>query len=210
VRKFDPDRDLRLATYAMWWVRAAIQDHVVRSWSLVRVGKTAAHRALFFACKRLAASAAPGGPAMARFTDDMLQRLADRFRLPAAEIGAFVDRIAGRDQSLDAPVDEEGDETGLDRLAVEDRPDPEQAAIDTGMTRRWSGLIDRALSHLPAREAAIIRRRHLGDAAQTFEAIGRELGLSKDRVRQLEKQAIAKLKNSLKPMASAFDLPGRP
>lgn len=209
VRKFDPERDNRLATYAMWWIRAAIQDYVVRSWSLVRVGKTAPHKALFFNLKaqaaRLPKSSAEG------LGDDVLGGLARRFGLPLAEVAGLARRIAGFDQPLDAPLGhgagDDGGATLADRLAA-DQPTPEEVAAANGMARLWTNLLDGALAMLPAREAAIIRERYLNDAARTFEAIGRDLGLSKDRVRQLEKRAIERLRELLGPFAAAHGLPG--
>jgi len=128
VRKFDPDRNARLATYALWWIRAAIQDYVVRSWSLVRVGKTAAHKALFFSLKRHGAESRGGVEAL---EDDVLGRLARRFRLPPAEVAGLARRVAGPDQPLDAPVPHRGGDAGggggaesfADRLAS-DQPTP--------------------------------------------------------------------------------------
>jgi RNA polymerase sigma-32 factor len=109
VRKFNPDSGARLGTYAMWWIRAAIQDYVVRSWSLVRVGKTAAHKALFFALKKVAAEQRKSSAAL---NEDALSVLATRFELPQAEVSGLAKRIAHFDQSLDAPLrDAEGAET---------------------------------------------------------------------------------------------------
>jgi RNA polymerase sigma-32 factor len=205
VRKFNPDRDARLGTYAMWWVRAAMQDYVVRSWSLVRVGKTAAHRALFFSMKRMAAELRTGVDAL---SDEVLAKLASRFDLPRAEVTGFASRIARHDQSLDMPVAEDPDsDSMLDRLSC-DGPTPEEIAADRGTARLWNTMIDKALAMLPAREAAIIRYRHLSEAAPTFEAIGRDLGISKDRVRQLEKRALERLREVLRPLAVAHGLPG--
>ena len=212
VRKFDPDHNARLATYAMWWIRAAIQDYVVRSWSLVRVGKSAAHKALFFSLKRHSAESRPGGHFGESLAEEVLSRLASRFRLPPAEVAGLARRVAGKDQPLDAPLPSSAEGGGpwgsfADRLAA-DQPTPEEIVAASGMTRLWVGLIDKALAMLPAREAAIIRERHMSDVVKTFEAIGRELGLSKDRVRQLEKQALARLRDLLKPQAAVHGLPG--
>ncbi len=204
VRKFDPNHNARLATYAMWWIRAAIQDYVVRSWSLVRIGKTAAHKALFFNLKRLNA---PFGDSPA---EDVMGRLARRFGLPPAEVAGLAHRVASKDQPLDAPLSSGNDGASssfADRLAA-DQPTPEEIVAASGMARLWGGLIDKALAMLPAREAAIIRERHMSEVVKTFEAIGRELGLSKDRVRQLEKQALARLRELLQPLAAAHGLPG--
>lgn len=205
VRKFNPDRDARLGTYALWWVRAAMQDYVVRSWSLVRVGKTAAHRALFFSLKRMAAELRTGVDAL---SDEVLAKLAARFELSCTEVTGFACRIARHDHSLDMPLaDDPESGSMLDRLSCEG-PTPEEIAAERGTARLWSVMIDRALAMLPDREAAIIRYRHLSEAAPTFEAIGRDLGISKDRVRQLEKRALERLREALRPQAVAHDLPG--
>ncbi|HSK41096.1 MAG TPA: RNA polymerase factor sigma-32 [Arenibaculum sp.] len=205
VRKFNPDRDARLSTYAAWWIRAAIQDYVVRSWSLVRVGKTAAHRALFFAIKRMAADLKTGADAL---SDEVLTRLAARFDLPKAEVSGFAGRICGLDQSLDVPVSDEADaDTLLERLPG-DQASPEEIVAEGSSCKLLQSLVDRALTMLPAREATIIRRRHLSDAVPTFEAIGRELGISKDRVRQLEKRALERLRDVLSPLVATHGLPG--
>jgi RNA polymerase sigma-32 factor len=207
VRKFNPDGGARLGTYAMWWIRASIQDYVVRSWSLVRVGKTAAHKALFFALKKVAAEQRTSSAAL---NDDALSVLATRFELPEAEVSGLAHRIARFDQSLNAPLrdgDGEDDEALIDHLPA-DQPNPEEIVEERSIGSLWTGLIDKALAMLPAREAAIIRQRHMSDAAPTFEAIGRELGISKDRVRQLEKRALMRLREMLKPSAAAHGLPG--
>ena len=207
VRKFNPDGGARLGTYAMWWIRASIQDYVVRSWSLVRVGKTAAHKALFFALKKVAAEQRTSSAAL---DDDALSVLATRFELPEDEVSGLAQRIARFDQSLNAPLrdgDGEDAETLIDHLPA-DQPNPEEIVEERSIGRLWTGLIDKALAMLPAREAAIIRQRHMSDAAPTFEAIGRELGISKDRVRQLEKRALMRLQEMLKPSAAAHGLPG--
>ncbi|CAK0757373.1 hypothetical protein CCP1ISM_7320001 [Azospirillaceae bacterium] len=195
----------------MWWVRAAIQDYVVRSWSLVRIGKTAAHRSLFFSLKKHAAERRrPEAEAVP--AEEVLRRLAGRFGLPVPEVAGFARRLSGSDQSLALPQTDpltgEAYEASIgDRLAA-DQPSPEDMVAASGMTRLWAGLIERALSMLPAREAAIIRQRHMTDAARTFDAIGRELGLSKDRVRQLEKKALARLHEVLKPLVAVHGFPG--
>jgi RNA polymerase sigma-32 factor len=207
VRKFNPDGGARLGTYAMWWIRAAIQDYVVRSWSLVRVGKTAAHKAMFFALKKVAAEQRTTS---AGLDDDALSVLATRFELPEAEVSGLAQRIARFDRSLDAPLrDGEGDDgtAMIDHLTA-DQPNPEEIVEERSIGRLWAGLIDKALAMLPAREAAIIRQRHMSDVAPTFEAIGRELGISKDRVRQLEKRALMRLREMLQPSATAHGLPG--
>jgi RNA polymerase sigma-32 factor len=207
VRRFDPNRDARLATYASWWVRATIQDYVVRSWSLVRVGKGAGCRMAFFALARRAAELRTSADAL---SDEALSRMAGRFRLSLGEVRGLARRLAGRDRSLDLPAGDDPDGPALlDRLPSP-HAGPEEIAACRGAARLWTGLLDRALAMLPTREQAIIRRRHLSDSPPTLEAIGRELGISKARVRQLERRALDRLRAALAPAAEANGLPAGP
>jgi RNA polymerase sigma-32 factor len=198
VRRFDPAREARLSTYAMWWIRASIQDHVVRSWSLVRVGTTATQKALFFRVRRMMADLKLGADA---FTEEACQALAQRFGMPLKDVLATVRRASGLDQSLDRPVarsDPDRSESWLDQLADE-APDPETHAAEASERKFWQSLIERALGRLGPREAFIIRNRYMKDRVPTREALGRELGISKERVRQLETRAMAKLRSLLGP-----------
>jgi RNA polymerase sigma-32 factor len=206
VRKFDPSRSSRLSTYARFWIRAAMQEQIVRGWSLVRLGKSAAHRALFFNLRR--------GEGALPYAEEAIHRLVERFRLPASEIFAMARRLAQGDVPLDAgmPTADAPDRTGTslsDRLAAA-QPTPEEEVAESRLQRLWSGLLDKALSMLPDREARIVRLRHLCEPAPTFEMIGRELGISKDRVRQLEQRALQRLRHVLEPQALALEFPGGP
>jgi len=207
VRRFDPKREARLSTYAMWWIRASIQDHVVRSWSLVRVGTTAAQKALFFRVRRMMADLKLGADA---FTEEACQALAQRFGVPLKEVLATVRRASGLDQSLDRPATRTGAaaerrESWLDQLADE-APGPEARVAEASEQKFWQSLIERALARLPQREAFIIRSRYLKERVPTREALGHELGISKERVRQLETRAMAKLRGLLGPMRQGAGL----
>lgn len=192
ARKFDPDsHDNRFATYAMWWIRAAMQDHVVRSWSLVRHGTTNAQKALFLAVrKRLGETGAP--------SDEWAAALAARFTTPLAEVKALAARIAARDLGLDA-LSATG-ASGLERLP-DPGPTPEEAAIERSECRFRSRVIAAGLAALDPRERLIIARRYLSDLKPSLEAVAGELQLSKERVRVLEKKALAKLRALLQPLA---------
>ncbi len=196
VRRFDPTRDVRFATYAMWWVRAAIQDHVVRSWSQVRVGTTAKQKTLFFRLRRMMADLRIGADA---FGEELLAPLAKRFDLPLREVRILAGRVARFDLSLNRPVADGHGETWLDRLA--DRaPNPEEQAAASSERHFWDGILARALDALPPREQLIIHARYLAEAVPTREALGRDRGIATERVRQLEARALERLRRILGPI----------
>jgi RNA polymerase sigma-32 factor len=191
VQRFNPDRGVRLSTYAMWWIRAAMQDHVVRSWSLVRIGTTNAQKALFQRLRQMTADIIDDAGSI---SDEIGARLARGFGTTTAEVMAVARRLAAGDWSLDRPMDGgDGAEPWVNTIAC-DTPTPEQHLAEASEGQFLKDAIDKALAMLPPREAMIIRRRYFEEARQTFEAIGRDLGVSKDRVRQLEARALAKLR----------------
>jgi RNA polymerase sigma-32 factor len=191
VRKFNPDKDARLATYAAWWVRSAIQDHVIRSWSIVRIGTTSAQKSLFLQLrKRLAEGAG-------NLSDETAISLAQRFGATAADVWALARRVALPDASIDQRA-EMSDHSIAETLPAPD-PSPEEIVVErlAGRTRRQA--LAAALAALSPRERLIIMRRHLAEACPSLETVAREVGLSKERVRQLEKAALAKLRSTLQP-----------
>jgi RNA polymerase sigma-32 factor len=193
VRRFDPERGVRLSTYAVWSIRSAIQEYVLRSWSMVRLGTGNAQKMLALAVRRIADDLArgEGGPA-----DDRITRLARQFNSTAAEVVRVARRMTGRDSSLDQPA--AAGHAPVDRLASE-LPSPEHVVAQVSEQRLLGEAIKRALAMLTPREQLVIRKRYFEDAKHTFEAIGRELGVSKDRARQLEARALAKLRDLLYP-----------
>lgn len=203
VHKFNPDAGVRLATYARAWIRSAMQDYAVRTWSLVRIGAGARQRRLFLALRRIANDLVEGADQLSeRLNGETIGHLARQFEVPAREVVSIARRMAWRDTSLDRTAATQGDaepEPLINRLA-DDRPTPEEHAIDrdTHVARR--GALREALAALTPRERTIVARRHLAEAAASFAAIGRDLGLSKERVRVLEKKAMAKLRSQLGPL----------
>jgi len=200
VRRFNPDRGVRLSTYAMWWIRASIQDYVVRSRSLVKIGTTAAQKSLFFNLRRRIGEIVESDSV----SDDFARALAERFNTSVAEVVGFARRVARPDQSLETPATADESSRLID-LVRDDRPTPEDALVSASEGRLWRELLKDALAALPPRELLIIRRRFLADKAPSRAALGAELGLSKERVRQLEVRALARLKSLLQSLRDGVD-----
>jgi RNA polymerase sigma-32 factor len=194
AQRFEPSRDVRFATYAQWWVRAAIQDFVLRNWSIVRTGTTAAHKSLFFNLRRLRARL--DDPSSERMTDDQRRRIATTLRVNASDVVEMEGRLAAVDRSLDAPIGEDG-ESDWGSTLVDTRPTPEDAAMASRDCNARTRLVREALGDLSPRERAVIEARRLREDGVTLEALGSTLGISKERVRQIEHRALAKLKAAL-------------
>jgi len=197
--RFEPAREVRFATYAAWWIRAAIQDYVLRNWSIVRTGTTAAHKSLFFNLRRLRAriEGKAGNGGSERLTPEGRSELARQLKVSDADVMHMEGRLNAGDRSLNVRLSEDTDSEWQD-LLVDDRPDPEAILMqqrDGGLKRRWLG---RALADLPDRERRVLQARFFsGDQAITLERIGAHMGISKERVRQLEAQALSRLRKRL-------------
>jgi RNA polymerase sigma-32 factor len=202
VKRFNPDKKVRLSTYAMWWIRASMQDHIVRSWSLVRLSTTSAQKSLYLNLRRLTADLFDGADAL---SDELIFRLAERFETTASEVRNLARRISSKDQSLDTQILGRGDGVWLDVLAS-DQPNAEEILAEKGDKVQLCNIITKALSNLSDREQFIIRHRYLTEVKKTFAAIGLELNLSKDRVRQLEACALKTLQDLLGPIVVQHQL----
>jgi RNA polymerase sigma-32 factor len=192
--RFEPDREVRFSTYASWWIRSTIQDYVLRNWSIVRTGTTAAQKSLFFNLRRLRAKIR--GHVDGQLSPEAKATIARQLRVTIAEVEGMEARLTATDRSLNASIGEDGDTEWQDSLA-DDRPDPEDTIMTLHDTEQRSKWIARALKALNPRELTIIKERRLVDEGVTLESLGARLGISKERVRQIEHQALTKLKAAL-------------
>lgn len=193
--RFDPDRGVRFSTCASWWVRAAIQDYVLRNWSVVRTSTTAAQKSLFFGLSRYRARLTRHGDT--ELTPEHREIVARSLGVAASEVERMEHRLgAAGDTSLNQALYEDGSEERQDAVADE-RDGPEQQVVERVEYTKRMGWIRKALRTLTLRERRIVRARHLAKKPRTLEELGNELGVSKERVRQIEHQAISKLRRKV-------------
>jgi len=191
--KFEPEREVRFSTYATWWIRSSMQEYVLRNWSIVRTGTTASQKSLFFNLRRLKARIARGDGAL---DDAGRAEIARCLRVPMRDVVMMEGRMSGFDRSLNMPVGENGEGEWQDFLADE-KPNPEAVTMEDHDTRVRHDWIEHAVGELNPREQVIIRQRRLSEDSLTLETLGNDLGISKERVRQIEQEALGKLKVSL-------------
>jgi RNA polymerase sigma-32 factor len=195
VKRFDPDRGFRLATYAMWWIRAAIQEYILHSWSLVKMGTTAAQKKLFFNLRRLKAqmSALEDGD----LQQEQVAKIARTLQVPEQDVVSMNRRLASPDHSLNAPVRTDSEGEWQDWLVDEQETQESELAERQDMSNRRA-LLGEALKTLNERERHILIERRLKDEPTTLEELSQQYNISRERVRQIEVRAFEKLQKSMK------------
>jgi RNA polymerase sigma-32 factor len=204
VKRFEPDRGFRLATYAMWWIRASIQEYVLRSWSMVKMGTTAAQKKLFFNLRK--AKNNIGAIEEGDLTPEHLATLTDQLGVTATELTDMNRRLSGGDASLNAPLRSDGESEWQDWLA-DDTIDQETRLAEHEEMGNRHALLTGAMKDLTDRERDIIQARRLQDEPATLEELSQKYGVSRERVRQIEVRAFEKLQRGMKSAMNTAALP---
>jgi RNA polymerase sigma-32 factor len=204
VKKFEPEKGFKLATYAMWWIKASIQEYILRSWSLVKMGTTTAQKKLFFNLKKIKNQLSINSPGDLKI--EHVNEISKRLDVKKEEVISMNRRLSGKESSLNDPIKEEGGGEWQDWL-IDDKANQELEISHEQEFKQRKNLMDSSMKVLNEREKGILTARRLSDSGSTLEILSKKYKISRERVRQIEKKAFEKLQKATLTAAKTKNLP---